>query len=437
MHYSSFSNLSFQTKNQIFKVQSDMLRTHLAFIKQKSPFYSQKLTNINPDSISMNNLSSLPVTNKQDIEKNPNAFIACKNSEIVDIVHTSGTSGEKIFFKYTEQDMKRLAYNEKQSLQTAGITKNDTVLLVCTMDKCFIAGMAYYSGCRAIGAAVIRIGAAHTEASAELIRKLKPTVIIGVPSYIHKLGRQLQKIENMTAISNVKKLICIGEPLRHYDQNSSFKLVKNPICEKIEDQWQCNAFSTYALTETVTAFCECNSRNGGHLIPELGTVEILDENNNPVPIGQEGEVTLTPFHTTGMPLLRYKTGDIAKLLPNQCDCGRYSLRLGPITGRKFQMLKVKGTKLYPNSIFSILDPMHEIIIYQLIAEKNHLSDTLTLNLALHNPSDCIIENISQTLRAKLRVKINIKLMNEKILRNSVFPNSSRKPIKFKKYPPLK
>jgi len=432
MKYILFEKLSFESSERILEVQDMMLCSHLAYLKRYSPFYREVLSGISVESIQTRNIHKLPLTTKSAIEKEPEKFLTCTNEEIADTVHTSGTSGQKIFFHYTESDLKRLAYNEAQALKSTGITKHDKVLLLCTMDKCFIAGLAYYSGCRKIGASVIRSGATSPDACGELVMKLKPTVIIGVPSFMLKLAQYLTTL-NVQFNNSVKKLICIGEPLRCYDAHNFERLKSTNLCEKIEKFWQAEAFSTYALTETVTTFCECREKKGGHLIPELGIVEIVDDNNQVLPCGEEGEIIVTPFHITGMPLLRYKTGDIGRLMPEkECGCGRKTLRLGPVSGRKFQMLKVKGTKFYPSSVYSVLDSIDEVILYQLIAERRELSDKLTVKIALSgeaNPE--ITEKISNKLRASLRVKIELEFADKKELRESLFPQGTRKPIKFK------
>ena len=429
--YFSVTNLSFESPEKIKDIQNNMLREHIAYLKTNSPFYKKKLRDISEELITIDTIHNLPFTSKLEIENCPSDFIACSRDEIADTVHTSGTSGHKIFFHYTEHDLLRLAYNEEQALKSTGITQKDIVLLLCTMDKCFIAGLAYYSGCRKIGASVIRSGATSPEACCELIENLKPTVIIGVPSFILKTAQYMQK-RNVLLNNSVQKLICIGEPLRYYAPGNPLLLNPNNLCRKIENLWRADAFSTYALTETVTTFCECTEKNGGHLIPELGIIEITDENNKPLPPGEEGEITVTPFHTTGMPLLRYKTGDIGRIMPEaECQCGRKTSRLGPITGRKFQMLKVKGTKFYPNSVYSVLDSIDEVILYQLVAERCELSDKLTVKIALYdknNPN--ITEQISNKIRASLRVKIDLEVTDINKLQKKVFPHGTRKPVKF-------
>src|SRR6201996_6468260 len=112
-----------------------------------------------------------------------------------------------------------------------------------------------------------------------------------------------------------------------------------------------------------TAFTECSQGHGGHLQPDLLIVELLDENNQPVSPQTPGEVTITTLGVEGMPLLRYKTGDICMYFDEPCACGRSSWRLSPILGRKKQMIKFKGTSLYPPALFDLLNEREEIVDY--------------------------------------------------------------------------
>lgn len=120
----------------------------------------------------------------------------------------------------------------------------------------------------------------------------------------------------------------MGENIR----NGDFSL--NPIGKRITDAWKIKLYSTYASTEMQTAFTECTECRGGHLQPDLLIVELLDEMNKAVAPGEPGEVTITTLGVEGMPLLRYKTGDICVANDESCACGRNSLRLSPVMGRK-------------------------------------------------------------------------------------------------------
>jgi phenylacetate-CoA ligase len=131
-----------------------------------------------------------------------------------------------------------------------------------------------------------------------------------------------------------------------------------------------------------------------------------------------------------MPLLRFKTGDISFFIDKPCSCGRNSLRLGPILARKKQMMKVSGTTLYPQSVFSCLEEIKAISEYYLVATgSDRLSDNLEVYVAVTEPS-CTAEVIENKLNARLRVKLKVFITDEELVREQVYSPKSRKPIRF-------
>jgi phenylacetate-CoA ligase len=275
-------------------------------------------------------------------------------NKIVEYTSTSGTLGKAVTIGLTENDLQRLAYNESISFECAGATENDIFQLMLTLDRQFMAGIAYYGGIRKLGAGIIRVGPGLPAMQWDTINRLKPTVLVTVPSFLLRLidfARE-QGIDLNT--SSVRKAICIGENLRSPDFTLS------PIGKRIRTHWNIDLLSTYASTEMQTAFTECEQGMGGHHHPELIIVEILNENDSPVKTGEVGELTITTLGVEGMPLLRYKTGDMMQSFDESCSCGRTTMRLGPVVGRKQQMIKLKGTTLYPPGIFEVLNQIESV-----------------------------------------------------------------------------
>jgi phenylacetate-CoA ligase len=293
-------------------------------------------------------------------------------------------------------------------------------LLTCTIDRCFIAGLAYFSGVRNLGAAAIRNGLSSVESHLEIIRRLKPTAIVGVPTFLLKLG-QFLKIEGIDpASTGVRKLVCIGEPIRDR------KLAFLKIGEKLEHIWGARIYSTYASSETITSFCECTAQQGGHLHPDLAVVEIVNDAGDILPHGETGEVVVTPLAIEGMPLVRFKTGDVSFLLDEPCQCGRNSLRLGPILGRKNQMIKLRGTTIYPNSINAVLDSFSEVNEYYITTSTDYdLSDVVKVFVAVTNTS-CSAEMIMDKLQAHLRVRPEVIITSEEQIKNQLYSGNPRK-----------
>jgi phenylacetate-CoA ligase len=406
------------------EVQERLLRKHIAYAKKSSPYYKKKLVDFDPVTFSLADLEELPLTDKQTISEFNTDFIAVKSSEVADIVFSSGTTGTPTEVVYTERDLARLGYNEARAFRACGMSDLDTVLLTCTMDRCFVAGLAYFLGARAIGATSIRNGHGTLESHFDVIRRVNPTTVIGVPTFLRKLGFYLTQQGFNLRASSVNKLICIGEPLRNAQMEA---LVVATDLEKI---WGAKVFSTYASSEIVTTFCECTQQAGGHLHPALGLVEILDESGKSVPDGESGEVVVTPLQVEGVPLVRFCTGDISFINREPCACGRTSPRLGPIIGRKNQLLKVRGTSLYPQAVFSALDEMGEISEYYLeVFAEEALSDRLVIHLSFtDHPVE--IEELLRRLQARLRVKPEVIIEPESNIRKIIFTPKSRKPVRF-------
>ena len=416
--------IEFGSADDIHAVQNDLLRQHIRYCQGSSPVYKEWLAGIDPSRISIDSLHSLPLTDKCKISGRNADFMAVEPERIADIVFSSGTTGVPTQVVYTERDLERLAYNEERSFAACGIEASDVVLLTCTMDRCFIAGLAYFLGARAIGAAAIRNGHGTLESHHDVIRRVNPTTVIGVPSFLRKLGAYLVKQGMDLPSSSVNKLVCIGEPLR------DAAMQPLSIATDLESLWGAKAFSTYASSETVTTFCECTEQAGGHIHPALGLVEILDEEGSPVPDGEPGEVVVTPFDVQGMPLIRFRTGDISFVNRQPCRCGRTSPRLGPIIGRRNQLLKVRGTSLYPQAVFSALDEMPEVSEYYLeVHAEDVLSDRLVIHLAF-SARPVEVEVLLRRLQSRLRVKPEVIVEPIESIRRIVFTPESRKPVRF-------
>ena len=288
-----------------------------------------------------------------------------------------------------------------------------------------MAGIAYYAGLRKLGAGIIRLGPGVPSLQWETIQRLKPTGIVAVPSFILKLIKYAEANNIDVNASSVKKAICIGENVR----NTDFSL--NVLGKKITEFWNIQLFSTYASTEMQTAFTECREGKGGHYQPDLLIAELLDDNENPVGPGIPGELTITTLGVEGMPLLRYKTGDIAMYFDEPCACGRNSWRLSPILGRKKQMIKFKGTTLYPPALFELLNERDEIVEYVVEVYSNEVGlDEVLLHILPASRSAECDHRIRAYLQARLRVSPHIRYVTAEEIQKMQFPETVRKAIKF-------
>lgn len=409
-------------------MQEQKLQELLAYLNIHSPFYKELFdaNNINIDDIkTLDDLKLIPTTVKEDLQKRNDDFFCVNRGQIIEYSSTSGTLGSPVTVALTENDLLRLTYNEYSSFTCADGRPDDVYQLMLTLDRQFMAGLAYYSGIRKIGAGIIRLGPGVPSLQWETILRLKPTAIVAVPSFIYKLIQYAQEHGIDINSSSVKKAVCIGENIR----NTDFSL--NILGKKITDAWDIKLYSTYASTEMQTAFTECGYGKGGHHQPELLIVELLDENNQQVAPGEPGEVTITTLGVEGMPLLRYKTGDICLYDDKPCECGRTTLRLSPVIGRKKQMIKFKGTTLYPPSLFDLLNGMEEILDFVAEVYSNEIGmDEVLLHILPVNYTDECDRKIRANLQARLRVSPHVTYVQYDEIQKMQYKESGRKPFKF-------
>jgi phenylacetate-CoA ligase len=410
----------------IKSLQEEKLVQLLGYLSQHSAYYQRIFSKhgINIDTIkSLKDLTKIPTTSKDQLQQYNDDFLCVPKNKIIDYVTTSGTLGDPVTFALTDNDLERLAYNEAISFACAGVGEEDVLQLMTTMDRRFMAGLAYFLGVRKLGAGIIRVGAGIPELQWDSILKFKPSYLIAVPSFLLKLIEYAEQHEIDVNTSGVKGAICIGEPLREQD----FSL--NTLSEKIKSKWNIQLFSTYASTEMNTAFTECEAQQGGHHHPELIIAEILDDNDSPVPEGNVGELTITTLGVEGMPLLRFKTGDMVSAHHSNCSCGRNTMRLGPVVGRKKQMIKYKGTTLYPPAMDNILNDFTEIETYIIEISHNSIgTDEILIKIASKDSSQKLLHSIKDHFRAKLRVAPKIEFHDKKEIKKLQFPIMSRKPI---------
>ena len=418
-----------QSQADIVALQEKKLQEVLAYVNEHSAFYKRlfKEHNINVSAIkTLSDLTKLPTTCKDDLQRDNDAFRCVPKSTIVDYASTSGTLGTPVTFGLTDNDLNRLAYNEAISLACAGIKKGDVVQLMTTIDRRFMAGLAYFLGVRQLGASIVRVGAGIPELQWDSIRLYEPTYLIAVPSFLLKMIAYAEKNGIDYEASSVKGVVCIGESLRNQDFSNTL------LAEKIAEKWKgIKLYSTYASTEMSTTFTECEYQQGGHHHPELIITEVLDDAGNRVGENESGELTITTLGVEAMPLVRFRTGDIVTMHTGTCACGRNTARVSPVLGRKQQMIKYKGTTLYPPVLMDLLTNFEEIENYIIeISTNSILTDEILIRIGTRTPTEALKERISNHFRAKIRVVPKIEYCDIAELERELYPLGSRKPMKF-------
>lgn len=420
-------DLEFTPPDEIRRHQAALLVEHVQYLARNSRFYQGVFSRLGIDPFSIagpEDLAGLPVTDKTDLELHTREFLCVSEREVVDICLTSGTTGRPTALMQTSADLDRLGYNEEISFRSAGIAETDRVLIAAAIDRCFMAGLAYFLGLTRVGATAIRAGSSSLPVLMDLVQTHRPTAIVGVPTLMLTMGERLTEAGTDPASLGVLRLVCIGEPVRNQDFSLS------ALGRRLHELWGAHIFGTYASTEMATTFCECEQYIGGHLHPDLMLLELLDEQGHPVPPGTPGEVVVTPLRVTGMPLLRFKTGDMAVLYDSPCPCGRNSPRLGPILGRKCQLLKIKGTTVYPPAIFAALQEIPQITNFYLeVTDQYALSDHVRV-VAGTRDADLTALSIAERIAAKIRIKPEVILTDPESVQDRTMTEGKRKPVIF-------
>ena len=383
------------------------------YAAEHSPFYRESLRGIKD----VPALNSLPTVDKQVLSERNLDFLCVPRERIIEIVTTSGTTGKPLLWMLTESDLRRLALNEQLSFECAGVKFSDTVLVAVALDRCFMAGLAYWLGLREIGCSIVRVGPSSPVLVLEMIERVRPIAIVGVPSFLRVIAEKAQEIGFDLKNSSVKKAICIGEPVR--DRS----LALNTSGRAIEAAWGACVYSTYGVTELANSLCECDSGVGGHLHSELLHLEVLDDDGNLLADGEVGEIVATTFGVEAMPLIRYRTGDCAALFRAPCKCGRSTPRLGPVVGRKNQKLKFKGASLFPSTLQSVLEQTDGVESFVIVARaENELSDSV--EVLVHGEAS--VGTLREALQARSKISPQIRHVSRAEIEALQMPPQARK-----------
>lgn len=423
------NNIEFSSYEEIINLQTFLLRQTLKYVYENSKYYRKiyEAVNMDFDTFTIDTLKELPVITKEDLLKNNAEFFCCDESQWLDIVTTSGSTGVKpILHPLTYNDLMRLTYNEEVSFLAPPLTSNDFVMLATALDGSFVAGLAYYLGLKGLGINVVRAGSKNLSGQLSILRDLPVNTIIGVPSNLIKLYNLAGKYGLSKEILQINKIVLIGESIREKD------LTLNQLGKRVAKCFKnASLYSTYANTETCVSFCECEKGQGGHLHPDLAYVEILNAENKRVKSGEVGRLVITTFGCQSMPLIRYDTGDLTYIIEEKCECGRNSLRIGPILGRQNNILKVGGVTFSKRQLEDIVLSDERIIDYCVKVERDKNGVTfVNLYIACVENDAPIKEEMIRKIWENVRASVNVHYSDLNDLLAMQKSMNSRKPIRF-------
>jgi phenylacetate-CoA ligase len=287
-------------------------------------------------------IEKLPLTTKEDLRENwPYGFLACSRDELIRMHSSSGTTGRSTVIFHTAGDIAAWTNLLARCMYMAGMRRSDVFQNMMTYGL-FTGGLGFHYGAEKIGALVIPAGAGNSKRQIQLMRDFDTTAIHIIPSYALHLSGVFNEVGVDPRRDTKLRLAFIGaEP-----HSEKMRL-------KIEELYGFKAFNSYGLSEMNgpgMAF-ECPEQNGMHIWEDNYIVEIIDPVTlKPVPDGEEGELVATTLLREGMPIIRYRTKDLTRIITGLCPCGRTHRRIERIKGRTDDMMILKGVNIFPIQI---------------------------------------------------------------------------------------
>ncbi len=343
---------------------------------QKSFYYGKilKEKGLNVKSLrSLSDINKFPFTTKDDLREHwPYGFIAVPKEELVRMHSSSGTTGRATVVFHTANDIAVWANLLARCMYMAGMRKEDVFQNMMTYGL-FTGGLGFHYGAEKIGALVIPAGAGNSKRQIQLMRDFETTVIHVIPSYALHLSTVFAELKVDPRRDTKVKIAFLGaEP--HTEK----------MRKKIEEIYGYKAFNSYGLSEMNgpgVAF-ECPYQNGMHIWEDSFLVEIIDPKTlQPVADGVEGELVMTTLQREGMPILRYCTKDLTRIIPEPCACGRTHRRIERIKGRTDDMLILKGVNIFPMQIEKKLMEISGVgTNFLIVLDREGFNDLMTVKV---------------------------------------------------------
>lgn len=355
-------------------LQFKRLKQTLERVYALVPFYKEafKKANITPNDIkSLKDLHKLPFTTKDDLRDSyPYGMFSMPIDQIVRIHASSGTTGKPTVVGYSRADIEEWAQLMARSFVTCGVTSKDIIQNAYGYGL-FTGGLGAHYGAEKLGAAVIPISGGNTKKQIMIMVDFKSTVLTATPSYAQLLADTIEEMGLLDKI-NLRVGVFGAEP---WSEN---------MRQKLEEKLHINAMDIYGLSEVMGpgVAIECEAKEGLHIWEDAFIPEIIDpDTKEPLEDGQEGELVITTIKKQAMPLIRYRTKDITRIIKEPCKCGRTHRRIQKILGRSDDMIIIRGVNVFPSQIESVLMEIEGVAPhYQLIVDRVNNLDTLEVQV---------------------------------------------------------
>lgn len=406
------------SRDEMDAIQSERLIQTVKRIYHSNESYRKKMQEkglVPGDIKSIRDISKLPFTIKSDLRDNyPFGMFTVPMSEIVRVHASSGTTGKPTVVGYTRNDLQMWAEVVTRSLAMAGVHKNDIVQVAYGYGL-FTGGLGLHYGTENLGATVIPISGGNTDKQILLMQDFGTTVIACTPSYSLYLAEVMKEMGVTPESLKLRVGIFGAEP---WSEN---------MRKEIEAKLKIKAIDIYGLSEVIGpgVSCECEHQCGMHVMEDHFIPEIINpETLEPVSPGEMGELVFSTVTKEGMPILRYRTRDLTRLIYDKCECGRSLVRMEKCLGRTDDMLIIRGVNVFPSQIETVLLAMSETEPhYLLIIDREGTLDVVNLMVEVQEQFfsdeikqlEALRKKITDRIQSTLGISIRVKLVEPKTI----------------------
>ncbi len=403
-------------RKELEQLQLERLESTLNRVYLNVPFYRKKFDEVgfNPDDLrSLDDLRKLPFTVKNDLRDNyPYGLFAVPLREVVRVHASSGTTGMATVVGYTRNDIKTWSNLVARVLVAGGVTADDVIQIAFNYGL-FTGAFGLHYGSERVGASVIPASSGNTKRQIKIMQDFKTTALVCTPSYAMLIADTAREMGISPNSLSLKWGLFGAEPW------------SDAMRRELEDKLKIKATDNYGLSEVMGPGVagECLQQNGLHINEDHFLVEVIDPDTlEPVKVGEVGELVITTLTKEAFPMIRYRTRDLTRLIPEPCPCGRTLRRMARITGRTDDMLIIRGVNVFPQQIEAVLfeiegtEPHYQIIIDR----KGALDDATVLVEASEKiffdemkKQKELIDTIKKRMATELGIAVEVKLVEKK------------------------
>ena len=388
------------SREKLEAVQVERLNAVLTRVYERVPFYTRAFDEhgVRPQVASLDDVGQLPFTVKDDLRSNyPYGMFAAPRRDIVRVHASSGTTGQITVVGYTQTDIDNWADLMARTLASAGATADDVVQVAYGYGL-FTGGLGVHYGAERLGAITIPISGGNTKRQVQVLQDFGTTVLACTPSYSLLLAETAEEMGVDLSSLPLRAGVFGAEP---WSEN---------MRAQIEQKLSVTAIDIYGLSEVLGpgVASECSEQHGLHVNEDHFLIEIVDpETLQPVEDGEYGEVVFTTLTKEGIPVIRYRTRDISRIIPGECPCGRVFRRMERVSGRSDDMLIIRGVNVFPSQIEQVLTGIEGVAPhYQVILGRKGSMDTVDVHVEV--ASDTEFDEIRELEELQRRVRSEIQ-----------------------------